>query len=63
MENHSIDININNLINVKNIPEKGCFLALKVPGVANRSLPRSVTVVLYLLHLPPHFDRVLEKNG
>ena len=47
----------------KNSPETGCFLALNVPGgTRTRILPRSVTVVLYLVQLPPHFDRVSEKK-
>ena len=33
------------------------------PGTRTRILPRSVTVVLYLVQLPPHFDRVSEKNN
>ena len=48
----------------KKQPRKGVFFSPKCPrGTRTRILPRSVTVVLYLVQLPPHFDRVSEKNN
>ena len=39
------------------------FFSPKCPrGTQTRILPKSVTVVLYLVQLPPHFDRVSEKT-
>ena len=32
-------------------------------GTQTRILPRSATVILYLVELPPHFDRVSGKNN
>ena len=63
-KNHWKDIHIDNSTNLKKQPRKGVFFSPKCPrGTQGRILPKSVTVVLYLVQLPPHFDRVSEKNN
>ena len=53
-------MHINNSTNLK---KNSPFFSPKCPrGTRTRILPRSVTVVLYLVKLPPHFDRVSEKT-
>ena len=47
----------------KTAPKRGVFSPKCPRGAWTRILPRSVTVVLYLVQLPPHFDRVSEKNN
>ena len=48
----------------KKQPRKGVLFSPKCPrGTRTRILPRSTTVVLYLVQLPPHFDQVSGKSN
>ena len=47
----------------KKPPQKGVSFSPKCPrGTRTRILPRSTTVVLYLVQLPPYFDQVSRKK-
>ena len=46
----------------KKQPQKGVFFALKVPGDVNLNFAKVCGVALYLVQLPPYFNRVSEKK-
>ena len=54
---------MNNLTKLKKTaPKRSVFIPKCPRGTRTRILSRSVTVVLYLVQMPPHFDQVSEKT-